>query len=269
MTWPVTDELLARIQGLLDGTVTATAPRDAATVVLLRDAADGSGVETFLMRRHQAMTFGGLYVFPGGAVDPADATVDIAWAGPDAAWWAREFRCTEPLARALVCAAVRETFEESGVLLAGPTAHEVLADVSTDEWEAERIALEAREQSLSALLARRGLVLRADLLRPLAHWITPEIEQRRFDTRFFMAALPAGQICREAGNEADHSTWVTPSDSGDLPLLLPTVTALRHVADLPDVAHGLAREWEFETIRPVLERTEDGGTVLVPYVLKA
>jgi 8-oxo-dGTP pyrophosphatase MutT (NUDIX family) len=269
VTWPVTDELLARIQGLLDGTVIATEPRDAATVVLLRDAKDGPGVETFLMRRHQAMTFGGLYVFPGGAVDPADATVDIAWAGPDAAWWARAFRCSEPLARELVCAAVRETFEESGVLLAGPTADEVLADVSTDEWEAERVALEAREQSLSALLARRGLVLRADLLRPLAHWITPEIEQRRFDTRFFLAALPEGQRCREAGNEADHSTWVPPSATGDLPLLLPTVTALRNVADLPDVAAALDRAWEFETIRPVLEKTDDGGTVLVPYVLKA
>jgi 8-oxo-dGTP pyrophosphatase MutT (NUDIX family) len=128
VTWPVTDELLARIQGLQDGSVTATEPRDAATVVLLRDARDGAGVETFLMRRQQAMTFGGLYVFPGGVVDPTDATVDIAWAGPDAAWWAQELACSEPLARALVCAAVRETFEECGVLLAGPTADEVLAD---------------------------------------------------------------------------------------------------------------------------------------------
>jgi 8-oxo-dGTP pyrophosphatase MutT (NUDIX family) len=269
MTWPITDELLARIQGLIDGTVMATQPRDAATVVLLRDAPDGSGVETYLMRRQQAMTFGGLYVFPGGVVDPTDATVDIAWSGPDAAWWARRLGCTEPLARALVCAAVRETFEESGVLLAGPTAHEVLADVSTDEWEAERVALEAHEQSLSQLLARRGLVLRADLLRPMAHWITPEIEKRRFDTRFFLAALPAGQVCREAGNEADHSVWVKPSATGDLPLLLPTVTALKTVADLPDVATGLTRPWEFETIRPVLEITDDGGTVLVPYVLDA
>ena len=77
------------------------------------------------------------------------------------------------------------------MLLAGPDAGRVLDDVSTDEWEAERVALEAREQSLSELLARRRLVLRSDLLRPFAHWITPEVEPKRFDTRFFVAAAAA------------------------------------------------------------------------------
>ena len=149
-----------------------------------------------------AMAFaGGMHVFPGGSVDPADARRRRPRLGRSAAVGvgARPAAATSALARALVCAAVRETFEESGVLLAGPSPDEVLADVSTDEWEAERTALEAREQSLSELLARRGLVLRADLLRPLAHWITPEVEPKRFDTRFFVARMPAGQVCREVG----------------------------------------------------------------------
>ncbi|GAB3915097.1 hypothetical protein GCM10029964_127720 [Kibdelosporangium lantanae] len=93
-------------------------PKDAATVVLLRDT--DTGVEAFLLRRVMGMAFaGGMTVFPGGGVDKRDADTAIAWTGPSAAWWAERFSCDVPLARALVCAAVRETFEESGVLLAG------------------------------------------------------------------------------------------------------------------------------------------------------
>ncbi len=204
------DAFVERVRALRDGEAVPAVPRPAATVVLLRDSAQGP--EVYLLRRVKGMAFApGMHVFPGGSVDPEDADADLAWHGPPATQWADWFACTEPLARALVCAAVRETFEESGVLLAGPGPQQVLADVSTDEWEAERAALEAREQSLSQLLTRRGLVLRADLLRPLAHWITPDVEPKRFDTRFFLAALPAGQVCRDVGGEADHRVWLRPS----------------------------------------------------------
>ncbi|HEX5402792.1 MAG TPA: NUDIX hydrolase, partial [Pseudonocardiaceae bacterium] len=94
-------------------------PRHAATVILARDGA--AGIEVFLLRRVMGMAFaGGMTVFPGGGVDQRDADASVAWTGPPADWWAERFGCEPGLARALVCAAVRETFEESGVLLAGP-----------------------------------------------------------------------------------------------------------------------------------------------------
>ncbi len=263
MTLPQGSDIADRVRALQAGTLVPAVPRDAATVVLLRDAPGGP--EAYLLRRVKAMSFAaGMHVFPGGSVDPADAEAETAWHGPPASQWATWFGCAEPLARALVCAAVRETFEESGVLLAGPSPDEVLADVSTDEWEAERAALEAREQSLSELLARRGLVLRADLLRPFAHWITPEPEPKRFDTRFFLAALPAGQVCRDVGGEADARVWVRPSDALEqqLRMMPPTAVSLQEVAGAPDVAAALAAERTITPVQPVFELDDDGRVVL-------
>ncbi|HEU0104334.1 MAG TPA: NUDIX hydrolase [Mycobacteriales bacterium] len=254
-----------RVRGLADGTLVPVAPRDAATVVLLRDRP--TGPEAYLLRRVRAMSFAaGMHVFPGGSVDPADAEAHIGWVGPPVATWAGWLSCGEPLARALVCAAVRETFEESGVLLAGRGPDDVIADVSTDDWEAERVALEAREHSLSELLARRGLVLRADLLRPLAHWITPEAEPKRFDTRFFLAELPAGQVCRTVGTEADSRLWVRPADAlaQGLTMMPPTESALREVADASDVAAALAAPREVVPVMPTFVLDEDGLVLRVP-----
>ena len=145
----------------------------------------------------------------------------------------------------------------------------MLADVSSDEWEAERAALEAREHSLSELFARRGLVLRSDLLRPLAHWITPEAEPKRFDTRFFLAELPAGQVCREAGTEADSRVWVRPArragpGARDAPA--DPVGAARPWSDAPDVASALAapREITPGACRSFVLRTTAGVVLRVP-----
>jgi 8-oxo-dGTP pyrophosphatase MutT (NUDIX family) len=229
--------------------------RDAATVVLLRDGP--AGLETFLLQRVRAMAFAaGMTVFPGGAVDARDAEPDIGWSGPPAAAWAKPLAAAEPLARALVCAAVRETFEESGVLLAGPTATEICT-VDSPQWEAERAAVERGELSLATLLARRGLVLRADLLRPWAHWITPPGERRRYDTRFFVAALPAGQATRTVTGEAETALWLRPADAlaegqrGLRGLMPPTLVTLEEVAEHPTVAEVLAAA-ERRVIRPIM-----------------
>src|SRR3712207_1025421 len=200
-------DLVARAREFEERGAQPAPTRDAATVVLLRDAPE-FGVEVYLLRRVTSMSFAaGMHVFPGGSVDPRDADAEIAWAGPTAAEWSDRLGADEPLARALVCAAVRETFEESGVLLAGPSSDEVLADVSGEDWEADRQALLDRSLAFSAMLQRRGLVLRADLFRPWNHWITPEVEPKRFDTRFFVAALPQGQTPRDVGGEADEVHW--------------------------------------------------------------
>jgi 8-oxo-dGTP pyrophosphatase MutT (NUDIX family) len=245
-------QFLERARAAQDPSFVAAPSRDAATVALVRDAP--GGLQVYLLRRVRGMAFaGGMHVFPGGSVDPADATADIGWAGPSAARWAADFGTAEPLARSLVCAAVRETFEESGVLLAGASPDDLLADVSTDEWEGERTALESRQHSLSELLARRGLVLRSDLLRPLAHWITPEVEPKRFDTRFFLARLPEGQVTRAAGTEADQRLWVRPADAleQDLTMLPPTRAVLTELTAYDDVDAALSAP---RTITPVMPK---------------
>jgi hypothetical protein len=160
------------------------------------------------------------------------------------------------MARALVCAAVRETFEESGVLLAGPAVDAVVADTTGAAWEADRQALLDRTVSLAELLERRELVLRSDLLRAWAHWITPEFEPRRFDTRFFVAAVPDGQRARDVSGEADQAVWMSVAsavggfESGVLPMLPPTIVALRELAAYSTVAEVLEADMTVTTLMP-------------------
>ncbi len=190
-------KLAERARQISDGRLSPAVPRDAATVILLRQA--GSGVEAFLLRRTAELEFApGAYVFPGGSVDARDADEIIGWAGPPPADFGVLLDVPPDHARALVCAAVRETFEESGVLLAGPANSP--ADLVSDSavLAGDRHALLTGSASLGKVHRRRGLVLRADLLTPWARWITPEASPRRFDTWFFAAALPPGQTATAA-----------------------------------------------------------------------
>lgn len=213
-----------RASDVLTGKIPPVTPRDAATVMLLRTGPGTpvpsagpdapAGLQVYMLRRRPTMAFApGAFVFPGGSVDPRDAEIEVEWAGPDAAEWGRLIDAPADLARALICAAVRETFEESGVLLAGPAADTVVADTRSDDWEADRQALLERTVSLAGLLRRRGLVLRSDLLRAWSRWVTPVTEERRYDTRFFAAALPAGQLARDVSGEADKADWVEPGEA--------------------------------------------------------
>ena len=247
------------------------APKQAATVLLLRDGA--AGLEVYLLRRTKGMPFaGGMTAYPGGGVDPRDGETDIGWAGPPPAQWATAFGCDERTARELVCAAVRETFEEAGVLLAGLSDGAVVPDVSGDDWEAQRRALLSRELSLAGLLADRGLVLRSDLLRPFAHWITPPVEPRRYDTKFFAAALPVGQEARDVSGEADEASWLTPAEAlaelaaGARPMLPPTSHTLSQLQPFPDVAAALAGSppQPLHPISPMFEETADGKWAVLP-----
>ena len=113
-----------------------------------------------------------------------------------------------------MCAAVRETFEESGVLLAGPSADTVVDDTTGDDWEADRVALESRELSMTDFLVRRGLVLRTDLLGAWSGWLTPVFEPKRYRTWFFVAALPGAQATRDVSSESSSVTWLPALDGG-------------------------------------------------------
>jgi 8-oxo-dGTP pyrophosphatase MutT (NUDIX family) len=271
----------ARLADIEQGRVAPVVPRDAATVMVLRpvlpepqEALGGSSirdVEVLMLRRTAAMKFApGAYVFPGGSVDPADYGAEIGWQGPSPEEFGARLGAAAEVARALVCAAVRETFEESGVLLAG-TPGGSIATPSGPSWEADRAALTAGTMTLGELFARRGLVLRADLLVPWTRWITPEGESRRFDARFFAAALPDGQEPAGHAAESDHVAWVRPAAaieaarSGEMSLLPPTASTLNDFASAVAAGSGVAGILAtIRTIAPVEPRLllKDGAAWL-------
>lgn len=246
---------------------TPVPPRDAATVVLLRDAP--AGPEAFLQRRVTGMPFaGGMTVFPGGGVDRRDADTSVSWSGPEPAWWAERFGCAPELARALVCAAVRETFEESGVLLAGPDSTTVVAD--TAAYTSAREALVSREVSLAGFLSEAGLVLRSDLLRPWGNWVTPEREPRRYDTRFFLAAMPEGQRADAVTTEVSDAYWQGPQGAlddwqqGRCGLLPPTWVTLTELAACGSVTDALATERRIGKVVPKVVRRDGAWRIVLP-----
>lgn len=270
------EKLAARLADLEAGRISPAPPRDAATVIVARPApptgtvapsATGHDTQILMLRRTAAMKFApGAYVFPGGSVDRADYG-DVGWQGPPPEEFGARLGASARVARALVCAAVRETFEESGVLLAGPPGGPP-AVPSGASWAEDRMALAAGTLTLAGLLSGRGLVLRADLLVPWARWITPEGEPRRFDARFFAAVLPDGQQASEHEAEADHVTWLRPAEAiglaraGTMSLLPPTATTLNDFASASAAGQGLAEILgASRTIEPVRPRLVlDGRT---------
>ena len=285
------EKTAARVADIEAGHIVPTEPRDAATVVVLRPAgaggAGGAGgaagtggtggtagadVEVLMLRRTAAMRFApGAYVFPGGAVDAADYGTEMGWQGPSPAEFGARLGASPDEARALVCAAVRETFEEAGVLLAGAPEGGPLAVPAGPDWAADRAALTAGSLSLAELLARRGLLLRADLLVPWARWIAPEGEPRRFDARFFAAALPDGQRAAGHAAESDRIEWLRPAGAiaaakaGEISLFPPTAATLNDFASAvaagQDVADILGTRRTIEPVQPRLV-LEDGAAWL-------
>ena len=257
MAMRMPEELVARARALAEqGDWTPPPALPATTVVLIRDGA--AGLEVLLMRRPSTMRFApGMHVFPGGRVEPAEDTrPTVQGYLPDGDW-----APDATLAAALVVAGVRETFEEAGVLIAlDRTGRPPTPD---GRWAADRAACETRG-GFSAMLARRRLHVDADLLAPVAHWVTPEVESRRFDTRFLLAGLPAGQDVRGHATETETATWVTPDQAltglaqGQLPMLPPTVAVLDDLAGHRNVNDAL--EWaRARRILPLMPRARVVG----------
>lgn len=268
MRIPLPDSLVEQARVYAQGDAEPAEPRNAATVVLSRPGV--AGPEVYLLRRQASMAFAaGMCVFPGGGVDARDFEAHVDWAGPSVEQWALQLDTDAATARALVCAAVRETFEESGVLLAGPSADEVVSDTTAPEWEADRIALEAREVSLSELLETRGLVLRSDLLVPWSAWLTPIFEPRRYRTWFFAAALPDGQRTRDVSTESSSVAWMGADEvarqveSREMLMLPPTYLTCLQVAqfDSPSGLVTAARDRRVQMFMP--EVVSDGGEFIL------
>jgi 8-oxo-dGTP pyrophosphatase MutT (NUDIX family) len=245
----------------------SAAPRPASTVLLLRDSAAADRIEVFMMVRHHQIEFNsGALVFPGGSVDITDKEI----AGQPELYAGEQGVDAEALGFRI--AAIRETFEESGILLARPKGSCALiaAGHAREIESAHRAALCEGKTSFFDVVSGNGLVLALDALVPYAHWITPEGMPKRFDTWFFLAAAPPDQLGAHDGKESTDSIWVSPrealegGDSGRFKLPFPTTRNLIRLGKQPAVAAALAdaRSMEIVTVMPVMTRSADGSRQL-------
>lgn len=237
----------------------------AATVLLLRDGANG--LEVFMVERHHEIDFAtGALVFPGGKVDPEDREPGLLKRCVGA-----EGAGTEALA--LRAAAVRETFEECGVLLAKRRgASELLARAEVDALAPERAAVLRGDLAFPALAERDDLLLTCDRLIPFAHWITPERMPKRFDTHFFLAAAPPDQSASHDGAESVDSVWIDPraavaeADAGRRTIIFPTLRNLAKLGRSRSVEQALdrAREEPIVSVLPWIEKSSAGPVLRIP-----
>ncbi|WP_344255831.1 NUDIX hydrolase [Terrabacter carboxydivorans] len=241
-------------------------PRRASTMMLVRDGA--TGPEVFMLRRVSGMEFApSMMVFPGGGVDERDGELGLPWAGPSPAEWAERLGCSPAEAQMYVAAAVREVFEECGVLLASPSASGPLVMVDGPEWREIRVRLVDRRLSLADVLHDRGLVLRSDLVVAKAHWLTPVFEPRRYDTWFFAALMPPFQVADGETTEADHADWFVPSDlleayaGGSALMLPPTVMCVEEIRDAPSAAAVVVHSDSLPLIMPEVVDAPGGGAM--------
>lgn len=250
--------------------VTDVPIRPAATIVLLRDA--DAGVEVFMVRRTFSIAFmAGAHVFPGGRVDAADAEADDSW-------------CDLPSARdaargpdvAFRVAALRELFEEAGVLLARqPDGRFASCDEpkARARFAVDREAVHAGSYTLRSIVEREHLRLALDAAVPFAHWVTPPIEVRRFDTWFFAALMPPRQDPAHDAHESMASGWFTPRDAldacrrGRINLPPPTWATLRQLEPFMTAASALdwASALAIPMRQPTVRHDADGGReILLP-----
>ena len=238
----------------------------ASTVVLLRTA---NPFEVFLVRRSDSIAFmGGAHVFPGGRVDDADRLddVDAISVGGDAAV-TRMADVARGVALAHHVAALRELFEEAGVLLARP-----LDALSISKLEQYRRELLAGTIAFADIVRREHLCLAFDELAYFAHWVTPEIETRRFDTRFFIARAPGGQTPVHDAGETSHSEWLEPlvaierCRQGLISLPPPTWTTLSMLSRFQSVEEvfAWARQKPIPRVQPRFERHGEQTLLFYP-----
>jgi 8-oxo-dGTP pyrophosphatase MutT (NUDIX family) len=245
------------------------APRAASTILLLRDNAASREIEVFMMVRHYEIDFNsGALVFPGGSVDKSDYEI----IGRPDLYSGADLRDGTDLSFPI--AAIRETFEESGILLARPRGSRALVDARRARQieAAHRTALCEGKTSFRDVLVEHGLVLAIDLLVPYAHWITPEGLPKRFDTWFFLAAAPPEQAGTHDGKESTDSIWVSPrealagGESGRFKLPFPTTRNLIRLGKQPDVKAALqdSRARPIVTVMPVVTRVNGGRQLRIP-----
>lgn len=251
--------------------------RDAATVLSLRERA--GDLEVYMVKRNSRMGFlGGRHVFPGGAVDPSDvgdaAAALFRGVAPERAGEVLAIE-DHTRARGFLVAAAREMYEEAGILLAVDEADRWVdldaKDERASELAAERPKVAAGESDFPSLLAKHGLRLATDRLANFAHWITPEIEKKRFDTRFFIAPAPSVQSAAHDRSESTDGGWVTAAEglrryrAREIELVPPTIASLEWVARFQKVDDAMNAAHE-EVVHPILPKIimDDELVILYP-----
>ena len=245
-------------------------PRPASTILLLRDSRTAKEIEVFMMVRHYEIDFNsGALVFPGGSVEKNDMEIiersELYSGGGDG---------LDAAALSFRIAAIRETFEESGILLARPKGSTALVDVQrASEIEVRhRVALNEHKTTFLEVLADNDLWLALDELVPYAHWITPEGMPKRFDTWFFLAAAPPDQLGAHDGRESTDSIWVSPrealsgGETGRFKLPFPTTRNLIKLGKQSNVKAALddSRGKPIVTVTPVMTRLNGGRQLRIP-----
>jgi 8-oxo-dGTP pyrophosphatase MutT (NUDIX family) len=237
--------------------IPAATPVPSATILIVRDAANG--MEVFMVKRHHQVDYvAGALVFPGGKVAESDYDPGLAafmCGGED---WDRP-------RRALAAAAIREAFEEAGILFAREAdTREFISSERLDALDHYRQRLEKNEIGLIDMLRAEKLVIACDALAHFAHWITPTLNPKRFDTHFFLASVPEGHAGRHGGRESVDSIWITPedavADSTKWTVVFPTKLNLLKLAKSRTVADAIAaaRAKPPVTVEPLIEQRADG-----------
>jgi 8-oxo-dGTP pyrophosphatase MutT (NUDIX family) len=240
-----------------------TTPRTSATVLLLRDGPDG--LEVLMQQRHEEVgVFSGALAFPGGKVVPADSSAQVR-ARADGV----DTHSDDELAFA--ASAIRETFEECGVLLARETADGPVVDGERASAAfPDRPALDAGELALGDFLQKHNLRLALDQMTPWSHWITPTFVPRRFDTWFYLAAVPEGQVADSESKETVEMIWIRPqaaldaAEAGERSLYFATRLNVAELAQFDTVVAALAHARQKTISIAMPERVEmaDGGFAL-------
>jgi 8-oxo-dGTP pyrophosphatase MutT (NUDIX family) len=247
-------------------------PKDAATIVLVRDR-EGGGIEVFCVERNKASRFmGGAIVFPGGKLDASDVVDDWTPLATPPRVPARSsvpFTANEAHFRSLAIAAARETLEEAAML------HVSDGSVTQEELVALRKELAQAPDSLRSFLAKKRLRLDLAALHPFARWITPTAEARRFDARFFVAIAPKGQVGAHDEHETMSSFWASPEeamrrfDAGEVQLMPPTHRTFLVLADCTSTKDvlSMAESSCLDPIQPTLVKHKDASGETLALVL--
>ena len=248
-------------------------PRDSATVILVRDGA--TGLEVFMLERHLRSDFaGGAYVFPGGTIDDRDVDPEVAqfFDGPSPTDAAKLVDAPKDRALAFHLCAIRETFEEAGVLLARRAGKPVRMQDDADRFAMHRRELAARGDSLASFAEEMQLRSAADLLHYFSRWVTPAFSPKRYDARFFVASMPEGQDPLHDDVETTASTWITPADAvaqareGLFSIIFPTRKTLEELARFATAAALIAstRGKKIEAILPSVVLANGEARVVLP-----